>query len=84
MQWGVVFLVLQEIRNVFRAYGIEVDYRHLSLIADYMTASGSYEPLNRRGIDSNPSSIQKATFEMATNYLKNSLIEGKFYLFFLP
>lgn len=28
--------IVSEIGNVFRVYGISVDYRHLALIADYM------------------------------------------------
>ena len=29
--------ITKEIQSVFAPYGISVDYRHLSLIADYMT-----------------------------------------------
>jgi hypothetical protein len=31
----------------FQAYGIEVNPRHLSLVADYMTFDGTYKPFNR-------------------------------------
>ena len=42
--------IVKEIVNVFKAYGIEVDMRHLSLISDYMTFDGSYKPFNRYNI----------------------------------
>ena len=29
-------VILQEVREVFKAYSIDVDVRHLELIADYM------------------------------------------------
>ena len=39
--------IVHEIVNVFGAYGIDVNPRHLSLIADYMTFDGTYKPFNR-------------------------------------
>lgn len=44
--------IIREVRNVFDVYGIDVDYRHLSLVADFMTHQGSYRPFNRVGISS--------------------------------
>ena len=41
--------IVYEIVNVFSAYGITVNPRHLSLIADYMTFDGTYKPFNRIG-----------------------------------
>jgi len=32
--------ILSEISSVFKAYGITVDRRHLSLVADYMVRAG--------------------------------------------
>ncbi|KVI00802.1 DNA-directed RNA pol I, largest subunit [Cynara cardunculus var. scolymus] len=32
--------IILEMKNVFGSYGLEIDYKHLSLIADYMTHSG--------------------------------------------
>ncbi len=40
-------IIISEIVDVFKAYGIKVDHRHLSLIADYMTFDGTYRPFNR-------------------------------------
>ncbi len=67
---------MQEIQNVFAAYGIHVDYRHLSLIADYMTFEGEYKAFNRMGIESNASPLQKMTFETTMHFLKQATITG--------
>ena len=34
--------IVLEINSVFGAYGIDVNPRHLSLVADFMTKSGTY------------------------------------------
>ena len=36
--------LVQEVRNVFGVYGIGVDARHLTLIADFMMQQGNYRP----------------------------------------
>jgi DNA-directed RNA polymerase I subunit RPA1 len=69
--------LIREINRVFGAYGIEVDYRHLSLLADYMTYEGVYKPCNRLGLRTNASPLQKITFETSTSYLKEALLHGK-------
>lgn len=61
---------------MFKVYGIAVDYRHLSLIADYMTFEGSYKPFNRIGIEGNSSPFQKMSFETTMHFLKNATISG--------
>ena len=38
-----------QIQGVFGVYGIDVNPRHLSLIADFMTRTGSYLAMNRQG-----------------------------------
>ena len=66
----------QEIRSVFKPYGIDVDYRHLSLIADYMTFEGEYKAFNRIGIESSASPLQKMTFETTMHFLRTATITG--------
>jgi len=39
--------ISKEINAVFDVYGIAVDQRHLSLIADFITFSGDYRAFNR-------------------------------------
>jgi DNA-directed RNA polymerase I subunit RPA1 len=54
---------------VFNAYGIGVDSRHLSLIADYMTFQGGFRPLNRMGMEAHTSPWLKMTFETSMHFL---------------
>ncbi|KAK4337089.1 hypothetical protein RND71_044190 [Anisodus tanguticus] len=68
--------VVQEMKNVFGVYGIEIDPRHLSLIADYMTFSGVIKGMNRFSINSNSSPIQQITFETSMQFLKNATLLG--------
>lgn len=70
-------ILLQEIRDVFAAYGITVNYRHLSLIADYMTYDGVYKAFNRTGLMPSASSLQKMTYEASTMFLKDALLSGQ-------
>lgn len=57
--------------------GIEVDPRHLSLVADYMCFEGVYKPLNRFGIRSNSSPLQQMTFETSFQFLKQATMMGQ-------
>ena len=64
-------------KQVFNAYGINVDYRHLSLIADYMTFEGVYKPFNRIGIKTNASPLQKMSFETCLAFFKDACLLGQ-------
>ncbi|KAL3868878.1 hypothetical protein ACJMK2_041634 [Sinanodonta woodiana] len=70
-------VIIQEIKTVFAAYGIEVDYRHLSLLADYMTFEGTYKPFNRIALESSASPLQKMSFETTMHFLVNASIQGR-------
>eukprot|EP00252_Welwitschia_mirabilis_P027712 TRINITY_DN9582_c0_g1_i1.p1 TRINITY_DN9582_c0_g1~~TRINITY_DN9582_c0_g1_i1.p1 ORF type:complete len:452 (-),score=125.15 TRINITY_DN9582_c0_g1_i1:182-1399(-) len=69
--------IVREVRNVFGSYGIEVNHRHLSLIAEFMTFNGGYRPLNRYGISSSTSPFLKISFETATKFLVESCLSGE-------
>ncbi|XP_065693534.1 DNA-directed RNA polymerase I subunit RPA1 [Patagioenas fasciata] len=69
-------VIIKEIKDVFAVYGIEVDPRHLSLVADYMCFEGFYKPLNRFGIQSNSSPLQQMTFETSYKFLKEATMMG--------
>ena len=66
--------IVQQIRGVFGAYGIEVDPRHLSLIADYMTFDGGYKAMNRIGMEESSSSLLQMSFETTVHFLKQAAI----------
>lgn len=70
-------VIVKEVKDVFNVYGITVDPRHLSLIADYMTYNGFFEPLSRRGMECNASPLQQMSFEASLNFLKTATINGK-------
>ncbi|NWR85762.1 RPA1 polymerase, partial [Furnarius figulus] len=69
-------VIIKEIKDVFAVYGIVVDPRHLSLVADYMCFEGIYKPLNRFGIQSNSSPLQQMTFETSYKFLKDATMMG--------
>uniref|UniRef100_A0AAQ5WWY6 DNA-directed RNA polymerase subunit n=1 Tax=Amphiprion ocellaris TaxID=80972 RepID=A0AAQ5WWY6_AMPOC len=69
-------VIEKEIKDVFAVYGIEVDPRHLSLVADYMCFEGVYKPLNRHAIGSNSSPLQQMTFETSYKFLKQATMLG--------
>lgn len=70
--------IMEQIRNVFGAYGIEVDPRHLSLIADYMTYDGDYKPMSRRGIEDSSSAFLQMSFESTAYFLKKAAMINSF------
>lgn len=66
--------LLSEVRSVFKMYGIEVNYRHLSLIADFMTFNGKYRAFNRIGMEESSSPFLKMSFETTMKYLVGSCL----------
>ncbi|EFI27675.1 RNA polymerase I largest subunit [Coprinopsis cinerea okayama7 len=70
--------ILKEVGGVFAAYSIQVDRRHLELIADYMTFDGGYKPFNRKGLSTNPSPLLKASYETTAAFLSDATLYGDF------
>lgn len=70
--------IIHEMSSIFGAYGIGVDYRHLTVIADYMTHHGGYRPFNRTGIASKSSPLLKASFETTVAFLSEATLHGDF------
>ncbi|EGC29348.1 RNA polymerase I, largest subunit [Dictyostelium purpureum] len=70
--------ITSEISNVFGAYGISVDKRHLILLGDYMTFEGGYRALNRIGIENNTSPFQKMSFETTFSFLSKAALMGDY------
>ncbi|KAJ2390774.1 hypothetical protein H4S02_001675 [Coemansia sp. RSA 2611] len=68
--------IMREISNVFGAYDIGVDKRHLSLVADYMTFEGAFKPFNRVGLSSSPSPFAKMSFESTCTFLQEATVYG--------
>uniref|UniRef100_A0A1B6E2G9 DNA-directed RNA polymerase n=2 Tax=Clastoptera arizonana TaxID=38151 RepID=A0A1B6E2G9_9HEMI len=70
-------VIVREIQDVFKVYGITVDPRHLLLIADYMTFDGTFQPLSRKGIEANSSPLQQMSFESSLAFLKSAVLCAK-------
>lgn len=60
---------MKEIVSVFRPYGVEVDYRHLYLIADYLTFPGRVKAMNRNWMADHVSPFLKMSFETSVGFL---------------
>ncbi|GAB2269507.1 hypothetical protein Dimus_004424 [Dionaea muscipula] len=61
--------IVTEVFRVFNHYGVSVDMRHLSLIADHMTHTGGYRPMSRFGaIADSISPFAKMSFETSSKF----------------
>lgn len=70
--------IITEIFTVFGHYGVTVDMRHLTLIADYMTHTGSYRALSRSGgIIESISPFSKMSYETASKFLTYAAAHGE-------
>ena len=70
--------IIQEVEKVFKPFGIVVDMRHLSLVADFMTSGGSYRPMNILGMAQfSTSPFGKMSFEQATRFISEAACYGE-------
>ncbi|KAK6149178.1 hypothetical protein DH2020_016703 [Rehmannia glutinosa] len=69
--------IIREVKQVFDIYGVKIDFRHLSLIADYMTHTGGYRPMSRHGsISESLSPFLKMSFETASKFIVEAATHG--------
>jgi len=62
--------LLNELRNVLKPYGIYVNYRHISILCDFMTQRGVLTSITRHGLNKGAyGPIRKATFEETVEIL---------------
>jgi len=70
-------VLIKEIIGVLTEQGLEVDYRHIALIADIMTSRGIILPVGRHGIVGYKTSIlAKAAFEITVPTLAEAAAKG--------
>lgn len=69
--------LIAEFQKIFGAYGIPVNTRHLSLIADYQCALGGYRAFNRSSMQSAASTIQQFSFETTMKFLTEAALNGR-------
>lgn len=69
--------IVIEIKKVLQNQGIDINERHLKLVADAMTSSGTVKGVTRMGIISDKASIlARATFETPDKQFINATIQG--------
>ncbi len=70
-------LIIKEISEVLKSQGIDINMRHLKLVADAMTNTGEVKGVTRMGIIAQKSSIlARATFETPVKQFVNASIKG--------
>jgi DNA-directed RNA polymerase I subunit RPA1 len=69
--------IVNEVNGVFAVYGINVNPRHMSLIADSMTQAGGYNAMNRMGLRANASPLLKMSFETTFDFLRTATLTGE-------
>ena len=58
--------------------GLDVDIRHIMLVADMMTASGTVCQVGRHGVSGDKSSVlARASFEITTKHLFDACMHGE-------
>jgi len=70
--------LMGEVHSVFAAYGIDVNARHLTLIADSMTYEGKMKPFSRMGVRAHPSPLLKMSFETTMAFLTDATLFGEY------
>jgi DNA-directed RNA polymerase I subunit RPA1 len=69
--------IADQIRGVFAVYGISVDPRHLSLIADFMTYDGEYKPMNRIGMTDVSSTFLQMSYESTSVFMVDAALHKR-------
>jgi DNA-directed RNA polymerase subunit A" len=71
-------LIVQELKKVLDDNGINVDVRHIMLLADLMTFSGEVKGIVRTGINKlKASPFARASFEETTKHLLDAAFKGE-------
>ncbi len=69
--------IIQEAMSVLNEQGMDVDIRHIILVADMMTADGTIRQIGRHGISgSKNSALARAAFEVTVSHLLGAGIAG--------
>jgi DNA-directed RNA polymerase subunit A" len=71
-------IIINEVFKVLDAQGINIDVRHIMLVSDAMTMSGSVLGINRYGIvKEKPSVLARASFETPITHIINASLVGE-------
>jgi DNA-directed RNA polymerase subunit A' len=70
--------LVREITNTLEEQGLEVDIRHIMLVADVMTSKGVLQQIGRHGIAGTKSSVlARAAFEITVPTLAQAAVKGE-------
>jgi len=70
--------IIKEALSTLEEQGLEVDARHIMLLADVMTADGELKQIGRHGVAGEKQSIlARAAFEMTVNNLLDAAMRGE-------
>ncbi|CAD7769705.1 DNA-directed RNA polymerase subunit A'' [Candidatus Methanoperedenaceae archaeon GB50] len=70
--------IIDEIMGTLREQGLDVDIRHIMLVADIMTCDGEVKQIGRHGISGEKASVlARAAFEITVNNLLESSVRGE-------
>ncbi|MFX1572982.1 MAG: DNA-directed RNA polymerase subunit A'' [Promethearchaeota archaeon] len=71
-------MIIQESQKVLEQQSLDVDLRHLLILADLMCYSGSIQSIGRHGISGSKSSVfARAAFEVTVNQLLDAGLYGE-------
>ncbi|PIN76829.1 DNA-directed RNA polymerase subunit A'' [Candidatus Woesearchaeota archaeon CG10_big_fil_rev_8_21_14_0_10_36_11] len=70
--------IINEVYKVIEAQGLNIDVRHIMLVADLMTTNGNVKGITRYGVVSEKASVlARASFETPIKHLINAALEGE-------
>jgi DNA-directed RNA polymerase subunit A" len=70
--------IIDEATAVLQEQGLDVDIRHIMLVADIMTQDGNLRQIGRHGISGEKESVlARASFEVTVKHLLNSAARGE-------
>ncbi len=70
--------VIDEAIGVLKEQGLDVDIRHILLVADIMTQTGELRQIGRHGISGHKQSVlSRASFEVTVKYLLEAAAQGQ-------
>jgi len=70
--------IINEVMKVMNAQGLNVDVRHIMLVADTMCVSGNVKGITRYGVISDKSSVlARASFETPIIHMVNAALQGE-------
>jgi len=71
-------MIIQEANNTLSEQGLNVDLRHIMMVADVMTSDGTVKAIGRHGVSGEKSSVlSRAAFEITVNHLLSASQRGE-------